>query len=42
MNRWVLFIGLFSLLVANVQAHEMRPGYLEIKEVTPATYSVLW
>ncbi len=42
MNRWALFIALFSLLVATAQAHEMRPAYLEIKEVTPATYSVLW
>ncbi|NNJ96235.1 MAG: HupE/UreJ family protein [Gammaproteobacteria bacterium] len=42
MKRWAFFIGLFGLFTAQLQAHEMRPGYLEIKEVTPATYSVLW
>ncbi|MGB5602231.1 MAG: HupE/UreJ family protein [Gammaproteobacteria bacterium] len=42
MKRWFLFIGLLSLLAGQVQAHEMRPGYLEVKEVTAETYSVLW
>ena len=34
----------FFLAVITTQswAHEMRPGFLEIKEVMPATYSILW
>jgi hydrogenase/urease accessory protein HupE len=42
MKLWALCTSVFVLLVAQVHAHEMRPGYLEIKEVTPATYTVLW
>ena len=42
-----LFIVHFSLfifhfLVASAYAHEMRPGYLEIRETAPAVYDVLW
>jgi hydrogenase/urease accessory protein HupE len=42
MKLWPFLIGMLSLLAGQVQAHEMRPGYLEIKEITPAAYSVLW
>ncbi len=37
-----LILVVIALLTGQVCAHEMRPGYLEIKEVTPASYSVLW
>ena len=34
---------LFTLLLPQwVQAHEMRPAYLEIREISPDTYDVLW
>ena len=42
MKRWAFFIALLSLLATQAQAHEMRPGYLEINEITSAVYSVLW
>ena len=42
MKRCGLFIGLLFLLAGQTWAHEMRPGYLEIKEITQASYSVLW
>jgi hydrogenase/urease accessory protein HupE len=38
----LLFTGLLMLFAGPVLAHEMRPAYLELKELTPATYSVLW
>jgi len=41
-KRWALCVGLFALLVGQASAHELRPAYLEIREMTPATYSVLW
>jgi hydrogenase/urease accessory protein HupE len=37
-----LLTCLLALITAPSWAHEMRPGFLEIKEVTPVTYSVLW
>ena len=42
MKRWGLFIGLLFMLAGKSWAHEMRPGYLEIREITRASYSVLW
>ena len=42
MKRWGLFIGLLFMLAGQAWAHEMRPGYLEIREITQASYSVLW
>lgn len=30
------------LCVLNVQAHEVRPAYLELTEIEPNTFSVLW
>ena len=29
-------------LPSSALAHEMRPGYLEIRESAPETYEVLW
>ena len=42
MKTRALLIVLLTFFAGQVWAHEMRPGYLEIKEVTPAGYSVLW
>ena len=42
MKRWGLFIGLLFMLAEQTWAHEMRPGYLEIREITQASYTVLW
>lgn len=42
MKPWVLFIGLLFLFAGQSLAHEMRPGYLEIREISQASYSVLW
>ena len=42
MKRRMLGFGLILLLIEQAWAHEMRPGYLEISEVTAATYNVLW
>lgn len=36
-----LLAGVFVLVTA-AGAHETRPAYLEIKEINPAQYSVLW
>jgi len=41
-KRWALCIGLFVVLVGRAWAHELRPAYLEMREMIPATYSVLW
>ena len=39
--RWL--IGLVVVLAAcPVSAHEMRPGYLEVREVAPHRYHVVW
>lgn len=42
MKRWALLLCLLALFTSQCLAHEMRPGYLEIKEITESTYSVLW
>ncbi len=45
MSRWLLRLGLFlGLLMAApiALAHESRPAYLEINELTPNRYTVLW
>ncbi|MBT8129155.1 MAG: HupE/UreJ family protein [Gammaproteobacteria bacterium] len=42
MRRWLLFSGLLMLFAGPLLAHEMRPAYLEINELTPSAYSVLW
>ena len=36
-------LALLALLVAgHSHAHELQPGFLEIKESVPGTYEVLW
>ena len=42
MKQWSLVACLFILFTGQVAAHEMRPAYLEINELTPFAYSVLW
>ena len=42
MKHWSLFAGLLVLFTGQVIAHEMRPAYLEVNELTPSVYSVLW
>ena len=44
MKRRLAIAGLLAatLLPPPVAAHEMRPGYLEIRESAPDTYDVLW
>ncbi len=42
MKGWAVCLSLFVLLVGQVCAHEMRPGYLEIRETASATYELLW
>lgn len=37
----LLFVG-FVLLYGHAFAHEIRPAYLEIKEVNPGQYSIFW
>ena len=40
-----LFVGLLWVcmgLLAPAQAHEVRPGYIEITETAPDTYQVIW
>ncbi len=37
-----LFAVLVIWIAAQVHAHEVRPGYLELREIAPATFSVLW
>jgi hydrogenase/urease accessory protein HupE len=40
--RSIFFLLVVALLPSLVGAHEMRPGYLEIRESAPDTYDVLW
>lgn len=42
MKHWSFFAGLLILFTGQVIAHEMRPAYLEINELTPSAYGVLW
>jgi hydrogenase/urease accessory protein HupE len=40
-RRWCAWLVLLACATV-AQAHESRPAYLEINEVTPARYGVLW
>jgi hydrogenase/urease accessory protein HupE len=40
--RFPCFLLLFFLVVIPALAHEMRPAYLELREVKPGEFSVLW
>lgn len=35
-------VALCLFLMAPVQAHEVRPAYLELRQIAPETYDVLW
>jgi hydrogenase/urease accessory protein HupE len=35
-------VAIFLLIAGSVQAHEVRPGYLEINETAPGRYDVFW
>jgi len=32
----------FPAVLTSVEAHELRPGYLEVNEITPTNYEVVW
>ena len=40
--RAMLIVMLWLGIVSAVLAHEMRPGYLELREGDPSTYALLW
>ena len=42
MKRALLAAGLLLLTAAPARAHEMRPGFLELRETGPETWSFLW
>jgi hypothetical protein len=42
MTRLLLVLAAVCLLVAPVQAHELRPAYLQLDEIAPGKFSVLW
>ena len=37
----LLALGIF-FTPANAVAHEVRPGYLELRETSPGVFRVLW
>lgn len=42
-RAWQRLLALLALLVAGLShAHELQPGFLELKESAPGTYEVLW
>lgn len=42
MKRFLILAALALCPLSGGFAHEMRPGYLEIRETSPETYDVLW
>ncbi len=41
--RTLLLVALFVCAASSgARAHELQPGYLELREMTPETYAVLW
>jgi hydrogenase/urease accessory protein HupE len=44
MRRWFTFVVVFVLqaMAPAVQGHEVRPGYLELRQTDTQTYAVLW
>jgi hydrogenase/urease accessory protein HupE len=38
----VVLLAVVVLLAGVAEAHEVRPGFLELRETSPETYSVLW
>ena len=41
-GRWLVALLLAVLLAGTARAHELQPGYLELRETAPATYDVQW
>jgi hypothetical protein len=41
-TRWALVLLVCGLLAPRAVAHEVRPAYLELREVSADTYDVLW
>jgi hydrogenase/urease accessory protein HupE len=42
MKRALPVAAFFILLVCSAFAHEVRPAYLELRQISPETYDVLW
>ncbi len=42
MKRWLFILVLGAVIVRPAIAHEVRPAYLELREIAPETYDVLW
>ena len=43
MKRFAIVFGVLSALLGNsAQSDEIRPGYLELRQATPDTYSLLF
>ncbi len=42
MRRGLLLLAFTLCLSRSIGAHEVRPGYLELREVSPGRYEVLW
>jgi len=42
MKHLFILLILFGACASNTLAHEVRPAYLEIREIAPDTYDVLW
>ena len=42
MRRLALVLALLGSLSFRVEAHESRPGFLELREVAPGRYELLW
>jgi hydrogenase/urease accessory protein HupE len=42
MKRTLPFVLLLAAAAPRVSAHEMRPGYLELRQTGPETYDTLW
>jgi hypothetical protein len=42
MLRGLYLLSLLCCLSVNTQAHEVRPGYLELRELDPGTWDILW
>jgi hydrogenase/urease accessory protein HupE len=42
MNRAIFILMLFGAFTPRVFAHEVRPGYLELRQTGPETYDALW
>src|SRR5262245_10232616 len=42
MKRFVLILTLCVAFASTADAHEARPAYLELREVAPNTFDVLW